>query len=553
MALLLGIGFLAGIITAISPCVLPVLPILLAGSASGGRRRPFAIVAGLTISFAVFTLFAAWILDKLGLPRDLLRNIAIALLFILAASLIVPRLGTLLERPFYRFSRLRSNRDLGGGFLLGASLGLVFVPCAGPVLGAITVSAASLEFGLRTLALTVAYSLGVAVPMLLIATSGQRAAERTKAFRVHARELRTALGVVIAVGALAIVFHIDTKAQTALNDYTGWFQSKVERSATASRELDKVVRSDPKGASRAAESASLDDFGPAPNFVGISRWFNTPEDRSLSISGLRGKVVLVDFWTYTCINCLRTLPHVIGWYDRYRNDGLVVVGVHTPEFAFEAVPSNVGAAVKRLGVDYPVALDPEYATWNAYANRYWPAKYLIDRRGHVRYAHFGEGEYDKTEDAIRALLAERVTRLPDRVSEPDPTPTHTTTPETYLGSSRLASNAGLQAREGRWFRYPLPGSVPQDQLAFGGTWRIEPQRALAGPGARLRLHFYAQNVYLVLSGKGRVRVSVNGSYARTVAVASNRLYTLLRLPQLSEGILDLAFSGSVGAYAFTFG
>jgi cytochrome c biogenesis protein CcdA/thiol-disulfide isomerase/thioredoxin len=552
MVVLLGIGFLAGIITAISPCVLPVLPILLAGSAAGGRRRPYAIVAGLVLSFTVFTLFAVWILDTLGLPRDLLRDIAIGLLLLLAASLIVPQLGDLLERPLYRFSRMRMNRDLGGGLLLGASLGLVFVPCAGPVLGAITVSAATLEFGVRTIALTFAYSLGVAVPMLLVAAAGQRAAERTKFFRMHAREVRAALGVVIAVGAIAISFDLDTRAQTALNDYTGWFQDRVERTSAASKAL-ASVRGDNNGvASRASDSSSLDDFGQAPNFVGIANWFNT-DGRALSIGGLRGKVVLVDFWTYTCINCLRTLPHVEGWYKRYKPDGLVVVGVHTPEFAFEGEPSNVQGAISRLGVRYPVALDRDYKTWNAFGNQYWPAKYLIDRRGRVRYFHAGEGDYGKTEDAIRSLLAESGRALPGRVRLADETPTHPTTPESYLGFSRLARNGGMIVQEGQMTPYRLPTSLRENELAFGGPWRIEQERAVAGPGARLRLHFYAQNVFLVLSGKGRVRVSVKGSYVQTVRVNANRLYTLARLPQLTEGVLDLAFTRGVSAYAFTFG
>jgi cytochrome c biogenesis protein CcdA/thiol-disulfide isomerase/thioredoxin len=553
MAVLVGIGFLAGVITAISPCVLPVLPIVLAGSAAGGRRRPVAVVAGLALSFAVFTLFAAWILDRLGLPKDLLRNIAIGLLFLLAASLIVPQLGTILERPFYRFSRFRTRGDLGSGFLLGASLGLVFVPCAGPVLGVIATSAASLEFGVRTLVLTAAYAVGIAVPMLAIAIGGQRAVARTKAFRAHAREFRAALGVVIAAGAFAVVFHVDEKAQTAFSNYTDWFQGKVERSATANHALAKVIPSDPNAVSRAAGSSSLDDFGRAPNFVGISHWFNTPNDRPLTMAGLRGKVVLVDFWTYTCINCLRTLPHVEGWYDRYRKDGLVIVGVHTPEFAFEAVPSNVRGAIHRLGVRYPVALDPAYGTWNAYGNRYWPAEYLIDRRGHVRDAHFGEGDYGGTETAIRALLSERVRRLPARVRAPDLTPRHRMTPESYVGAERLESNAGMPVHVGKWFRYRLPSAVPLNGLAFGGRWRVEQRAAVAGPGARLRLHFLARDVYLVLSGHGRVRVALNGGFVRSVPVRANRLYTLLRLSQLSEATLDLAFTPGVSAYAFTFG
>ena len=210
----------------------------------------------------------------------------------------------------------------------------------------------------------------------------RQAAERTKAFRTHAREVRAALGIIIAAGAL-IAFNVDTRAQTALNDYTGWFQDKVERSAAAKRASDTVVGPS-SGPCRAAEANSLDDFDPAPGFARIAEWLNTPGGRPVRMANLRGKVVLVDFWTYTCINCLRTLPHVEGWYRTYGSSGLVVVGVHTPEFAFEHVPSNVRGAVDRLDVTYPVALDNDYGTWNACSNRYWPAKCLIDHRGHVR-------------------------------------------------------------------------------------------------------------------------------------------------------------------------
>src|SRR4051794_1826265 len=338
--LLLGIGFVAGLVTAVSPCVLPVLPILLAGGASGGRRKPFAIVAGLVVSFSVFTLFAAWALDQLGLPKDLLRNVAIALLFVIAISLIVPQIGVLIERPFQRLARAPAG-DLGGGFLLGLSLGLVFVPCAGPVLAAITVQAATLDFGWQTVLLTVAYALGAAVPMLVVALGGQRF------LRPRAQKLRAALGIAVALATLAIVFDLDTRLQTWLSDYTNTLQKPVERSSAAKRELRKLTHSG-GGVARAANvqpgTGALPDFGAAPDFLAIHGWVNS---KPLTIHELRGKVVLVDFWTYSCINCLRTLPHVEAWDRLYRRDGLVIVGVHTPEFAFEHVSSNVREAVER--------------------------------------------------------------------------------------------------------------------------------------------------------------------------------------------------------------
>jgi cytochrome c biogenesis protein CcdA/thiol-disulfide isomerase/thioredoxin len=542
--LLLGIGFVAGLVTAVSPCVLPVLPILLAGGASGGRRKPFAIVGGLVLSFSVFTLFAAWALDALGLPKDLLRNIAIALLFVIAVSLIVPQIGVLIERPFQRLARAPAG-DLGGGFLLGLSLGLVFVPCAGPVLAAITVQAATLEFGWRTVLLTFAYALGAAVPMLVVAMGGQQF------LRPRAQKVRAALGIVVALATLAIVFDVDTRLQTWLSDYTNALQKPVERSGLAKRELRKLTHSG-GGVARAANvqpgTGALPDFGPAPDFLAIQSWINSSP---LTIHELRGKVVLVDFWTYSCINCLRTLPHVEAWDRLYRKDGLVIVGVHTPEFAFEHVPSNVRAAVKRLGIHYPVALDNEYGTWTAYQNEYWPAKYLIDRTGHVRFAHFGEGEYDTTERNIRVLLGEHP-GAPAAAKLRDTTPFGPLTPESYLGYERLARYTGSKLHPDQMAAYELPKTLGQHDLAYGGHWRVEAQRIVAGPGARLLLHFLARKVYLVLGGKGRVQVLVERKPVKTVAVTEDKLYQLVS-GKLRDATLELRFTPSVSAYAFTFG
>src|SRR5258708_1672278 len=294
MIVLLGIGFVAGVVTAISPCVLPVLPVLLAGGASG--RKPLRIVAGLVVSFSVFALFASWLLRQLGLPQDLLRNLAIALLFVMAGVLLLPRAALLLERSLSFFSRLRPA-NAGGGFFLGATLGLAFVPCARPFLAAITTAAARENFG----------------------------------------------------GA--------TTSPTP---------------------------------------------GPVRRGAGDGAWINS---RPLTVSPTRGEVVLIDFWTYSCINCLRTLPHLKAWDATYRSKGLVIIGVHTPEFAFEHVTSNVRSALQGLGIRYPVVQDDRYKTWDNYANQYWPAEYLIDRTGHVRHTHFGEGEDPQTEPRIRPLLA----------------------------------------------------------------------------------------------------------------------------------------------------
>jgi thiol-disulfide isomerase/thioredoxin len=265
---------------------------------------------------------------------------------------------------------------------------------------------------------------------------------------------------------------------------------------------------------------------------------------------LRGKVVLIDFWTYSCINCLRTLPQLEAWDSHYRKDGLVIVGVHTPEFAFERVASNVAGAVKRLGVRYPVVQDNDYAIWGAYSNQYWPAEYLIDRSGRVRHAHFGEGEYDQTEKLIRNLLGvDRGTMTEVR----DETPRGLLTPESYIGYARAERFVGEQVQPERPGTYRFPSTLPVNDLAFGGQWTVLKERAVTGRGAGLRVHFHASKVYLVLGGHGSVDVLANGKQLRRVRVEGDRLYTLVDSPHELDALLELRFTAGISAYAFTFG
>jgi len=539
--LLYAIAFLAGIVTAISPCVYPVLPIIFAGGASGGRRRPYAIIAGLVVTFVLSLLFVGWLLERVGLSQDFLRKVSIGFLLLFAATLVIPPLARAIERPLLRFSR-RPSGDLGGGFLLGASLGLLFVPCGGPVLGFITTQTASLAGG-RRVGLAVAYALGAALPMLLLALGGQRAAGRIRSLSLQSPAARAVLGGVMAVSALLIAFNVDKKLQTKIGDYTPWLQ-KAERSCYTRKQLGQRCL-----ASKPASSA-LKDYGPAPDFTGISTWINS---KPVTVSELRGKIVLVDFWTYSCINCLRTLPHLKAWDAAYRKAGLRIVGVHTPEFAFEHVPSNVRKATRELGVRYAVAIDNDYKTWDAYQNGAWPTEYLLDRRGHIREIKEGEGNYDDTERTIRKLLGEPAKA--QLASVADRTPQHQAmTPETYLGWERLERYSGSQLVPDRVVPYKFPRTVPPNTVAYDGLWKVERQRIVAADRARLRLGFLAQNVYLVLGGRGSLQVLVDGKPVRTIQVGGlSRLYTLLQYPKLREGELELRFTPGVTAYAFTFG
>ncbi len=548
MLVLLGVAFVAGVITALSPCMLPVLPLILAGSASStDRRRPYVIIAGLVVSFTVFTLAGGALLSVLGLPEDLLRDLAIAAMLVLAASLLSQRVAWLLERPLLFLTRRRPSTD-GSGLVLGFSLGLVFVPCAGPVLAAVTVLAASGEIGIRIILVTGAYAIGAAIPMLAIAIGSQRLTTAVGLLRTHAASTRKVAGAVLGVGALAIAVGVDQRITTALPGYGTTFQERIERNSTVRRELRKLTGAgDTLVAATSAAGAAR-----APEFRGIKLWLNTPNGKPVSIAGLRGKVVLVDFWTYSCINCLRTLPHLKAWDRAYRNVGLTIVGIHSPEFAFERVSDNVRSAVRRLGLDYPVGLDNDFATWRAYRNDYWPSKYLVDRSGRVRYEHYGEGAYGETESWIRRLLGEKVKVAPTSVT--DETPSDITTPESYLGYARLDRFAGrVTADDEAGYSFPKR-PLRQDELSYAGRWQVEPARVVAGEEARLRLRFRANDVFVVLGGEGRVEALVDGRRLRSIRVSGTpRLYTIARFPRMRTGLLELRFPSGIEGYAFTFG
>jgi cytochrome c biogenesis protein CcdA/thiol-disulfide isomerase/thioredoxin len=541
---------LAGVITAVSPCVLPVLPIVLAGGASGGGRRPYAIIAGLVLSFTVFTLSASALLMALGLPEDLLRNVAIALLFVVAATLLVPRFGMWIEAPLTRLSR-RPSGDLGGGFLLGASLGLVFVPCAGPVLATVSVLSAEHRVGLRLVLLTLFYAAGAGSVLLLVALGGQRATRRLRQTRAW---WRPALGVVMLAAAFAVAFGLDQTLQTSLGSYTTALQRHTEESGFATKHLGTLrgATGGVKLKAAAAPHSNLPVYAAAPAFAGISDWINTPGGKPLTIAGLRGKVVLIDFWTYSCINCLRTLPHLRAWYSAYHKDGLDIVGVHTPEFAFEHVPSNVEDAVKRFHVTWPVAIDNDYGTWNAWSNQYWPADYLVDQQGNVRAYSFGEGDYSKTENDIRQLLGLQQGQMTDVANL---TPTELQTPETYLGPQRLDRSryVGTPLRLNRATVYRLAKTVPQNDISYGGTWTLSGQIATPGKNARLALHYHSKDVYMVLAGHGRVAVTRDGKRLPSIQVDGSKLYTVLASNTTTDGVLEFQAPPGVRLYSFTFG
>jgi cytochrome c biogenesis protein CcdA/thiol-disulfide isomerase/thioredoxin len=561
--LLILIAFLVGVLTAFTPCVLPVLPIILAGGGTAeSRRRPYAIIAGLVTTFTLFTLAGTWIWSQLHISAKYQLRVGVAVLLVAALTLIVPKAGELLERPFRALTRRRAG-DLGGGFLLGASLGLVFVPCAGILLGAVITNVGTHRVSVESVLVLIAFALGTALPMLLVAQGSRKV---SMSLRAHAQGVRLAGGVLMAAAAVVIYQGWLEDLQTKVPGWTLSAERWLLGGETAKHELADLQHrksAEPRFATAqtprlpALAVASkpvkvpLNDYGEAPDFEGISHWLNT---EPLSLNELQGKVVLIDFWTYSCINCLRTLPHLEEWDRQYRSKGLVIVGVHTPEFAFEHDLGNVRAAVEKLEVRYPVALDNGYKTWTAYSNQFWPAEYLLDQQGHVRHIHFGEGEYEKTEQDIRLLLrAGGRSALPKPVRERDTTPTGDITPESYLGYFRIDRYSGSQLSADVERDYHFPTSLERDHFAYDGNWTVESERIVAGDGARLRLHFNARQVNLVLGGKGVVAVIVDGRARGIVRVNGDRLYTLVSGKRITDGLLELAFTPGVQAYAFTFG
>jgi thiol-disulfide isomerase/thioredoxin len=359
---------------------------------------------------------------------------------------------------------------------------------------------------------------------------------------------------VLIVMAVAIAFNTFQGLEREVPSYSAALQG----SAAVRSELNGLTGAHVTSLTDCKPGATvLQNCGPAPNFKGITGWLNTPGGHPLTMSQLRGKVVLVDFWTYSCINCQRTLPHVEAWYRTYARDGFVVVGVHTPEFEFEHVESNVRTEAAALGVHYPIAIDDNYDTWNAYDNEYWPADYLIDAQGNVRYVNFGEGDYGTTEHMIRELLtdAHPALGLPPPTNVPNLTPTGQMNPETYVGYERLQylTPSAVVARN-RPASYRFPAKLPLGGLGLSGTWTENAQEATAGPGAEMELGFLAKDIYLVLGGQGTVGVTINGRPAATIKVGGvPGLYTLYKGGTTSTGTLLLRVSPGVQAYDFTFG
>jgi cytochrome c biogenesis protein CcdA/thiol-disulfide isomerase/thioredoxin len=571
MLLLMLFALIAGAGTAITPCVLPVLPALLSASAVGGRRRPLGIVLGLAVTFTIAIVALAQLVKGVGLASTAARTVAIVVLIAFGLVMLIPELASRVQAPLSRLARF-GPRTRGDGFFsgvgVGGALGFVCAPCAGPILAAVTSVSASSGASARIVAVAVAYAIGLSAVLLLYAIGGRAVLDRVRR-RVRGHVVERSLGAVLLLTAVVMATNLDVRFEEALaknGSLPGFLvdptralenSSAVQRRLASLRPPSRFARRQQLAASTTRRS-TLPVLGAAPEFVDTQRWFNTPGGRALTLAGLRGHVVLVDFWTYTCINCIRTLPFVRGLYATYHPYGLEVVGVETPEFTFEQQAGNVAQAISSDALRYPVVQDNRYGTWNAYQNQYWPAEYLVDATGQVRHTQFGEGDYKQSEDAVRALLIEAgVRKLPPPMSAHAIVPAaQLATPETYLDADRaqgfaVAPRLGVRA-------YPGLADPALNEFALGGTWRITHESATpASPGASITARFQAADVYLVMTSAGnvprQVQVLLDGRRHATVTVSQQRLYSLVSLRDVRQGTLTVQVPPGVSAYSFTFG
>jgi cytochrome c biogenesis protein CcdA/thiol-disulfide isomerase/thioredoxin len=513
------------------------------------------VIAGLVLSFSVVTLLGSTLLSLLHLPQDAIRWVALVALLAIGVGLIFPQFEALLEKPFSRLPQKQFGSGTSG-FGLGLALGVLYVPCAGPVLAAIVVAGATGTIGLNTVALTLSFAAGAALPLLFFALAGQRVAERVAAFRRKQREIRIVAGIVTILLAVALVFNLPAVLQRAIPDYTGALQKQVGGEEQL-RELNLggIVNDQNDELSNCSDGASeLQSCGTAPDIKGITAWLNTPGGAPIDLKSLRGKVVLIDFWAYSCINCQRAIPHVVGWYGAYHDKGFEVIGVHTPEYAFEKVQSNVASGAKDLGITYPVAMDNAFSTWTNYRNRYWPAEYLIDQQGTVRHIKFGEGDYDVTEKLIRQLLSEGGENLPPAVDAPDSTPTEALTPETYFGVGKVANYAGEGAYDQGIRTFSLPKQLADDSFALRGTWALDYQGATApNDDNAITLNYHARNVYLVVGGSGTVTVTRDGAKTTIPVSGPPNMRQIVADDEDGAGSLEVSLSKGLQAFSFTYG
>jgi len=572
--LVLILAYLGGVLTILSPCILPVLPFVFARSDRPFARNGLPMLLGMAVTFAAVATLAAlggsWAVHA----NQYGRWLAMAVLALLGLSLLSTRFAEWIARPFVALGNRLSQHPAGeadsiwASLGLGVATGLLWAPCAGPILGLLLTAAALNGASVQTTLLLLTYAAGAATSLGLALLVGGKLFALMKRSLGAGEWVRRALGVLVLCGVAATALGLDTGVLTRVSlASTGGIEQR----------LIDAVRPPPAAPPAPKAGEPLPIEGSLPSLAGATQWLNSAP---LTAESLRGKVVLVDFWTYSCINCLRSLPYVRGWADKYKDHGLVVIGVHAPEFAFEKDPANVAKAVRDLHVDYPVALDNDYAIWRGFDNHYWPAHYFVDAEGHIRHHHFGEGEYPQSEDVIRQLLTEAGYKdLPGgyigedhRGIEAAPSSDFTRSPETYVGYDRAMNFVGGRVARDDAHDYQAPSSLASNQWSLDGRWTVHDENAqLEQAGGSIVYRFRGRDLHLVLGpaadGKPvRFRVRIDGQAPGqdhgvdtdadgNGTVTSQRLYQLVRQAQGSgERLFEIEFlDPGVQAYAFTFG
>ena len=580
------VAFVGGLLTIVSPCVLPVLPFVFSRAGQSFRRSGLPLLVGMALTFAVVASLAAVTGDWVVRANQLGRGIAMAVFGLLGLSLLIPRVSELLFQPFVRLGAAVQEREagstsVGGSLLLGVSTGFLWAPCAGPILGLVLASAALQGPGPRGALLLVAFAAGAACALAVALLAGNRVFQLMKRGLGAEEWIRRGLGVAVLAGVLAIAMGWDTGILSQLSLATVGTATELEQRLVDRMRQTEDAPSMSPGPMMMMQSASkgkqaADEM--MPPLDGAVQWFNGPP---LTREGLRGKVVFIDFWTYSCINCLRAIPYVQAWAAKYQDKGLVVIGVHTPEFAFERDTANVERATKSLGLAYPVAVDSNRAIWNAFANQYWPAHYIIDATGKIRYHHFGEGRYEQTEGVIQTLLAERsegdaagdVVSVEATGVQAAPDLEAIQSAETYVGYERQENFASAQPiTKDQPARYTAPGKPNPNQWGLDGQWTVASEQAsLGSAGGKIVFRFHARDLHLVLAPRPdgtpvRFRVSIDGAPPgdnRGVdvddkgngVVTESRLYQLIRQKgAVEDRTFQIEFlDAGVQAFAFTFG
>lgn len=565
--LLLFISFLAGVLTILAPCVLPVLPVIIGGSIGGTTKeklRPYIIGASLALSIIFFTLILKVSTVLINLSPNVLNYLSGALLIGLGYSAVFPESW---ESLMIKLNwQAASQRFLGesehnkgkylGPVLIGFALGPVFASCS-PTYAFILASTLPRSFTAGLIYL-IAYTIGLALALLLVSLAGRKAISKYSwAVDTHS-VFRRSLGVLFIVIGVTVMFGFELRVETWAANRLPFDETRIERVLLAKQQ----TKSKFQATNITSTDASVLNVSPtlAPEFQGLTNWINSSP---LTLSQLKGKVVLVDFWTYSCINCIRTLPFVENWYTTYKDKGLVVIGVNTPEFAFEHVPSNVANAVKKFGLTYPVALDNNYSTWNAYNNTSWPADYLIDKNGQVRYVSLGEGDYDTTEKAIQELVGVNVPITASTYKVPI---TANQSPETYFGTNREQNYTGNPGLANGINTYGSK-SLQANTWTLSGSWQVASESITSNSSSStLSYEFSAKDVYVVASvpegesstikvGLGNNTKDQFGPDAAdgSAVITNSRLYHIVALPQTADSVVTLTVPKGVSLYTFTFG